>query len=72
MKLCGIIGNYRIYELTRTECKENSREYPTFACWYEYRGEVNPDIGNMHYTENETETFEEMVEWCRKEARWDR
>ena len=66
------IGNYRIYELTQKECRENFRVYPMFACWWEYKNETNPDIGNMHYTENETESLSEMVEWCEEQSKWDR
>lgn len=26
-------GNFRIYELTASECKEHGRVYPTIVCW---------------------------------------
>lgn len=56
-------GDFRIYELTASECKMHGREYPTIVCW----DKGNPeDVGNMNYTENETETLEEMVEWCKQ------
>jgi hypothetical protein len=54
-------GNFRIYELDENECKAHGREYPTLVCWDK---DDHEDIGNMSYTENETETLEEMVKWC--------
>ena len=61
MKFVEKIGLYSVYELSEKECKKNFREYPTFACWLSTHHE---DIGNMNQTENETETMEEMKEWC--------
>lgn len=56
-------GIYSIYELDARECKQHGREYPTLVCWYSNHHET---IGNMHYTENETETIEEMIDWCKQ------
>lgn len=56
-------GIYSIYELDAKECRQHFREYPTLACWLSTH---HDDIGNMNLTENESETIEEMVEWCRK------
>ena len=56
-------GLYRIYELSEAECKQHSREFPTFVCWYNSH---NDDMGNMRHTENESETIEEMAKWCRE------
>lgn len=58
-------GDYSIYELDARECKQHWREYPTLVCWLSTHHE---DIGNMSLTENETETIEEMVEWCNKNS----
>ena len=52
--------------LSEKECKENFREYPTLACWLSTHHE---DIGNMNLTENESETIEEMKEWCEEYSR---
>ena len=56
-------GDFRIYELDAKECKMHGRVYPTLVCWPSTHHE---DIGDMSLTENETETLEEMVEWCRE------
>ena len=61
MRYVDTVGLYRIYELDTKECKQFGRVYPTFACWYKHYHE---DIGNMTYTENETESIDEMVKWC--------
>ena len=55
-------GDFRIYELTESECKTHGRVFPTLVCW----DKNEPEIGNMHRTENETETLEEMVKWCKE------
>ena len=59
-------GLYRIYELDQRECRMHSREYPTFVCWL---GTHHEEIGNMILTENETETIDEMIEWCKEYSR---
>ncbi len=56
-------GNFSIYELDEKECKMHGRVYPTLVCWDK---DEHEDIGNMSLTENETETLEEMVEWCKE------
>lgn len=56
-------GNFGIYELTESECKMHGREYPTIVCWDK---EDHENIGNMSRTENETETLDEMVKWCKE------
>lgn len=66
MKFVEKIGLYSVYELDKKECKQHHRVYPTFACWLSTHHE---DIGNMSYTENETETIEEMTEWCEEYSR---
>lgn len=53
-------GNFRVYELDEKECKQHSRVYPTFVCW------DKDNIGNMNLTENETETLDEMIKWCKE------
>lgn len=68
MKFVTTVGDYRIYELDQRECKQHYRAYPTFACWEEKPGRTNPDIGDMSLTENESETIEEMTEWCEKNS----
>ena len=68
MKFVKSVGDYRIYELDERECKEHFRVYPTFVCWEEKLGTINRDIGNMSLTENESETIEEMTEWCEKNS----
>lgn len=60
------VGDYSVYELDEKECRQNFREYPTYACWLSTHHE---DIGNMSLTENETETIEEMTEWCEEYSR---
>ena len=65
-KFINTIGEYRVYELDAKECRQHQRVYPTFVCWYKTRHE---DIGNMSLTENETETIEEMTEWCEEYSR---
>lgn len=59
-------GVYRIYELDARECQQSGREYPTLVCWLAMHHE---DIGNMSLTENESETLEEMTEWCKEYSR---
>lgn len=66
MKFIKTVGDYRIYALDERECKQHHRLYPTLVCWEEKLGTLNPDIGDMSMTENESETIEEMVEWCKK------
>lgn len=66
MKLVEKIGLYSVYELSEKECKENFREHPTLACWLSTHHE---DIGNMNLAENESETIEEMKEWCEEYSR---
>ena len=56
-------GNFRIYELDEKECRQHSREYPTLVCWDKDNHE---DVGNMNLTENESETLEEMIKWCKE------
>lgn len=56
-------GNYGVYELDAKECKQYYREYPTFVAW-DWRSPE--DVGNIHMTENETGTLEEMIEWCKE------
>lgn len=64
MKFVKRVADFRIYELDQRECKEHFRAYPCFVCWEEKPGTINDDIGNMHFTENESETIEEMEQWC--------
>ena len=64
-KFIETIGDYRVYELDEGECKQNFRVYPTLVCWLATHHE---DIGNMNLTENESETIEEMTEWCKKNS----
>ena len=54
-------NGFRIYKLDSIECKYYKRTYPTFVCW-----KGHDEVGNMDFTENETETLTEMVEWCRE------
>lgn len=68
MKFVKRVGDFRVYELDERECKQHFRSYPTFVCWEEKVGTLNRDIGNMSLTENESETIEEMTEWCEKNS----
>lgn len=68
MKFVKTVGDYRIYELDERECKQHYRPYPTLVCWEEKYSTLNPYIGDMSMTENESETIEEMVEWCKKNS----
>lgn len=65
-KFIKTVGDYRVYELEERECKQHCREYPTLVCWLATHHE---DIGNMSLTENESETIEEMTEWCEEYSR---
>lgn len=58
-------GNYGIYELDQKECAMHYREYPTFVAW-DWRDPEN--VGNITFTENESSTLEEMLEWCKEYA----
>lgn len=64
MKFVQRVNDYRVYELEEKECKENYRCYPCYVCWIEKVGTLNHNIGNLSTTENESETLEEMVDWC--------
>ena len=66
MKFVKTVGLYRVYELEERECREHGRVYPTLVCWLKNHHE---DIGNMSLTENESETIEEMTEWCEEYSR---
>ena len=66
MKFVKTVGLYRVYALDEGECRQHYREYPTLVCWL---GTHHEDIGNMSLTENETETLDEMVEWCEEYSR---
>ena len=68
MKFVKSVGDFRIYELNPKECDRHYRVYPTFVCWEERLGTTNPDIGDLDYSENESETLKEMTEWCEKNS----
>lgn len=59
------VGLYSIYSLDVKECKQHFREFPTLVCWLSTHHE---DIGNMSLTENETESINEMEEWCKEQS----
>lgn len=61
MKFVGKVGIYSIYELEAKECKQHYRVYPTIVCWLSTHHE---EIGHLNYSENETETIQEMIKWC--------
>ena len=62
-KLIQKEGRYGIYELDKRECAEFHREYPTIGAWdWKYP----EDVGNIHMTENESSTLEEMLEWLKE------
>ena len=56
-------GIYGIYELDKKECETNYRLYPTFVAW-DWR--YPEDVGCISLSENETETLDEMIEWCKE------
>lgn len=57
---CGI---YSVYELSERECASHFREFPTFVAWLSSH---HDEIGNMNATENETETIDQMRQWCKE------
>ena len=65
MKLVNRIGDYRIYALDERECKQHHKPYPCYVCWEEKLGTTNRDIGNLSLTENESDTLQDMVDWCK-------
>lgn len=55
-----IVNNYYIVALTEFECNHYKKPFPCFVCWKYYE-----DVGKLDLTENETDTYEEMKEWCK-------
>ena len=64
MKLVSRIGDFRVYALEEKECKTFHKPYPCYVCWLEPVGTINRNIGGLHTTENESDTLDEMIEWC--------
>lgn len=58
---CG----YDIYELSKEECKEHGRVYPTLCAFYSDWDESEDGERHVNDSECEFETLREAKSWCK-------
>lgn len=66
MKFLQTANGYDIYELSADECKKNFRTFPLFCCFHAGTEPVDRDLA---LSENEAETLDEMLDWCKQYSR---